>query len=139
RADRALLRVVADAHRLGQGCEEIYFQRLNITGSWAVARQRGGYTYAAADATNATPEWTAFGQVQLKVVHGRSHSGVVYLNFYAKHLGQVGLPVGGLLGDDDHTYEGTPPETCLRTTRLLDVGVHAQESPAASIAVATLA
>jgi len=140
RADLALLRVVADAYRVGQGCGDIFFQSLNITGSWALARQRGGYTYAAADAANATPEWTAFGQVQLKVVHGRSQSGVVYLNFYVKHLGQAGRPVGGLLGDDDHTYEGTPPQTCLQTIRLqsVDVGAHAQESSTASIAVATL-
>merc|ERR1740121_1146425 len=39
----ALLRVQADARRLGGTCAEMYFQVVNVTGSWAEAKQAGGH------------------------------------------------------------------------------------------------
>ncbi|CAK0834158.1 unnamed protein product [Prorocentrum cordatum] len=42
-AENALLRVQADARRLGGQCADLYFQTLNVTGSWAEAKQAGGY------------------------------------------------------------------------------------------------
>ena len=41
-AENALLRVQADARRLGGQCADMYFQELNVTGSWAEAKQAGG-------------------------------------------------------------------------------------------------
>jgi len=124
-AEHALLRVVAEAHRLGGSCDDIYFQKLTIAGSWALAKKRGGYVYVARRAADETPEWLAFGKVKLKVVHGKSQSGINYLNIYAKHLGQSGFPVGGLLGDDDHTDAATPPASCVER-----VGLQSQSRPA---------
>eukprot|EP00959_Pyramimonas_sp_CCMP1952_P252986 5285097-Pyramimonas_sp.AAC.1 len=41
-----LLRVQADARRSGS-CADMYFQELNVTGSWAESMQAGGYHYSA--------------------------------------------------------------------------------------------
>jgi len=41
-ADNALLRVQADARRLGGHCADMYFQELNVTGSWADAKHLEG-------------------------------------------------------------------------------------------------
>jgi len=117
-AEQALLRVQASARRVGGQCEDIYFQELNVTGSWAEAKQTGGYRYSVSQRGVETPEWVSFGNVKLKVVHGHTDGGVKYLNLYLKHLGRAGFPVGGLLGEDDHTIESTPPDACHKRLSL---------------------
>ncbi|CAK0853332.1 unnamed protein product [Prorocentrum cordatum] len=111
--EHQLLVVQADARRLG-GCKDMYFQELNITGSWAEAKQAGGYRHTVKHRAAGTPQWAAFGTLELKVVHGHTKGGLEYLNFYVKHLGRVGFAVGGLLGDDDHTAAATPSGSCAR-------------------------
>jgi hypothetical protein len=118
-AGDALLRVQADARRLGGQCADMYFQELNVTGSWAEAKQAGGYHYSVSQPDVETPEWIAFGQVGLKVVHGRTVSGLSYLNVYVKHLARTGFAVGGLLGEDDHEDVITPPAGCDRSMSLI--------------------
>ncbi|CAK0904701.1 unnamed protein product [Prorocentrum cordatum] len=118
-AESALLRVQADARQLGGQCADMYFQELNVTGSWAEAKKVGGYHFSVSqDGDVATSEWVAFGKVGLKVVHGRTGSGLSYLNVYMKHLGRAGFAVGGLLGEDDHTGVVTPPEACANRLAL---------------------
>jgi len=122
-AEDALLRVQADARRLGRlgaQCADMYFQEVNVTGSWAEAKQVGGYHYIASQSANKTQQWIAFGKVQLKVVHGRTDSGFQYLNVYVKHLGRAGFAVGGLLGEDDHKDAMIPPASCTHRTSLMD-------------------
>merc|ERR1719284_438119 len=121
-AEDALLRVQADARRLGGDCADMYFQELNVTGSWADAKQAGGYHYSVSQGDVKVPEWVAFGKVGLKVVHGRTDGGLSYLNVYVKHLGQAGFPVGGLLGEDDHEDVITPPADCGHSMSLLEMG-----------------
>eukprot|EP00959_Pyramimonas_sp_CCMP1952_P303842 6358491-Pyramimonas_sp.AAC.1 len=75
----------------------MYFQQVNVTGSWAEVKQVGGYHYDASQSAVESPSWTTLGAVQLKVVHGRTDSGLLYLNVYVKHLGRAGFAVGGLL------------------------------------------
>lgn len=111
-AEKALLRVQADARRAGGRCSDMYFQVVNVTGSWAEAQQAGGYQYSASRSDEETPKWVAFGKVDLKVVHGRTESGFRYLNVYVKHLKRAGFVVGGLLGEDDHEYATIPPAAC---------------------------
>ncbi|CAK0869806.1 unnamed protein product [Prorocentrum cordatum] len=131
-----LLRVQAKALRLG-GCKDMYFQELNITGSWAEAEKAGGYRHAVAQRVVETPQWVAFGTVELKVVHGYTNKRLEYLNFYVKHLGRAGFTVGGLLGDDDHTAESTPSGSCARRgVALLESDPDSQYS---SVAMATFA
>merc|ERR1719145_522719 len=102
-AEKSLLHVQADARKLGGQCADMYFQELNVTGAWAEAKRAGGYHYSASQLDVETPGWVEFGsRVQLKVVHGRTDSGLRYLNVYVKHLGRAGFAVGGLLGEDDH-------------------------------------
>jgi len=121
-ADKALLRVQADARKLGGQCADMYFQELNVTGSWAEANQAGGYHYSVSQGDFRAPEWVAFGKVGIKVVRGRTDSGLSYLNFYVKHLGRAGFPVGGLLGEDDHEDVITPAANCAKSMSLLEMG-----------------
>jgi len=139
-ADNALLRVEADARRLG-GCTDMYFQELNITGSWAEAAKVGGYRYAVLQGFDSSREWLGFGgsvgqEVKIKVVHACTQGGLRYLNFYVKNLGRVGLAVGGLLGEDDHGDVSTPPAACARVMSLLDLAPEAQGQNAAPSSVA---
>ncbi|CAK0808151.1 unnamed protein product [Prorocentrum cordatum] len=107
-----LLRVDGDVQRLGGQCADIYFQELNITGSWANVKRAGGFHYRAQGGGHQRSRWVKFGTVQVKVAHGRTHQGFKYLNLYVKNLGRAGYQVGGLLGEDDHTKEAMVPESC---------------------------
>jgi len=139
-ANNALLRVQADARRLGGHCADMYFQEVNVTGSWAEAKQAGGYHYSAKQVDVETPEWVAFGKVGLKVVHGRTDTGLSYLNVYVKHLGRAGFAVGGLLGEDDHDDVITPPADCAKRMALLETSGKSQKVPSVlSVAEASLA
>jgi len=139
-AEKSLLRVQADARQLGGQCADMYFQELNVTGSWAETKQVGGYHYSVSQRDVETPTWIAFGKVGLKVVHGRTNSGLSYLNVYVKHLGQSGFAVGGLLGEDDHADVITPPEACVKSLSLVDGVEGGQQAPLVlSVAEASLA
>merc|ERR1719356_974370 len=117
-SENALLRVDAEAQRLGGECAELYFQELNITGAWASSKQAGGFHYLAQDVDDKPSHWAHFGNVQMKVAHGRTQQGIKYINFYVRDLTRSGLPVGGLLGDGDHTEAATPPEDCAHRLAL---------------------
>jgi len=132
-AEDALLRVQADARRLGGHCADMYFQALNVTGSWAEAKQVGGYHYSVSQISVETPHWLSFGSVQLKVAYGHADS-AVYLNVYVKHLGRAGFAVGGLLGEDDHQDVSTPPQACATHTELSELS---HPDGPASVAVAS--
>ncbi|CAK0883617.1 unnamed protein product [Prorocentrum cordatum] len=139
-AEDALLRVQADARRLGGSCSDMYFQELNITGSWAEAKQVGGYHYGVRQSVRTSPQWVAIGRVELKVVHGRTESGILYLNVFVKHLGRSGFAVGGLLGEDDHKDAMTPPASCTKHMPLLEAVASGQvPSSESSVAAATFA
>jgi len=111
-SEKAMLRVDAEAQRFGGKCADLYFQELNITGSLVEAKQVGGFHYHAQDVESQPPLWERFGNAQLKVAHGRTQEGTRYLNLYVRDLQRTRYPIGGLLGDDDHTEAATPPEGC---------------------------
>lgn len=142
-----LLRVDANAQHLGSACADMFIQALNVTGKWADAKPRangkaraGGFQYFAKP-TNGLEgtNWRHFGKVDLKVIWGHTSEGVNYLNFFARHLGQTGYTVGGLLGEDDHIAAATPSAQCT-----LGVDLHAKTpeeeevTPSGSIAEASL-
>jgi len=114
----ALLVVQANAHRLGQHCSDMYFQELNVTGAWADLAQPGGFRFDARDALDLTPKWMKLGPVGLKIVYGHTDMGTQYLNVFVKNLGRAGFPVGGLLGEDDHTAAEKPEWACQHTLSL---------------------
>ena len=62
----AFLRVQADARLLGGDCADMYFQDVNVTGSWAEAKKTGGYRYGVSQRDVETPEWIAFGKVEVE-------------------------------------------------------------------------
>jgi len=121
-AQQALLRVQADARRLGGQCADMYFQELNVTGSWAEAKQAGGYHYSVVQGAVEAPEWVAFGKVELKVARGHTLGGVAYLNVLLRNLKNVAMPIGGLLGEDSHELESKPSDSCKKTISLIQVG-----------------
>jgi len=137
----SLLRVEAEASKLGEYCGELYFQSLNITGSWADAKRTGGYRYKAQSDVHETPEWVAFGGVELKVAHGRTPDGARYLNIFAKHLKKAGHGIGGLLGEDDHSDVTVPSAACLQrvSLRASGGGASGPGKKVGSVAVASLA
>lgn len=120
RVQNVLLRVDAEAQRLGGQCADIYFQELNVTGAWANAKQTGGFRYQAQVAGKHAnrAQWVSLGPIQLKVAHGHTQHGVQYLNFYVKNLGQSGHAIGGLLGEDDHYDAEMSPEACVHRMAL---------------------
>jgi len=139
-AEKSLLRVQADARHLGGQCADMYFQEVNVTGSWTEARKSGGYHYSVKHGDVETPEWVAFGKVGLKVVHGRTDGGLPYLNVYVKHLGRAGFAVGGLLGEDDHEDVITPSANCAKSMSLYETGEGDRKAPSRlSVAEASLA
>jgi len=138
-AEHALLRVQADARRLGDHCSDMYFQEVNVTGTWAEAKKAGGYIYSASQYLAEPPEWITFGKVELKVVHGRTGDGTMYLNMYAKHLRLAGVAIGGLLGEDDHEDASIAPEGCVKKVSLRNLKNSEGDRPSvASDAVASL-
>jgi len=105
-------------------------------------QRRGGPVRGGSTSCSSRPGlyWLAFGpwfrKVELKVIHGRTDSGLRYLNVYVKHLGQAGFAVGGLLGEDDHTDVMIPPASCTHRTSL-EVQTSGQtRSSALSVAMA---
>lgn len=124
-----LLRVEAHAAQLGGACADIYFQALNMTGRW-VREAQGQNTKARGLRFHANKPivnnghgttWMSFGRVELKVVWGHTKSGLEYLNLFARRLSKAGMPIGGLLGLDDHTAAATPSARCKRTMTLLSL------------------
>jgi hypothetical protein len=138
RAESAMLRVEADARRLGRSCADLYFEELNITGLWAEAKQAGGYHYGSSSGVEESPEWLTFGKVAAKVVHGRTQDGVQYLNLYVKHLGRAGFVVGGLLGEDDYHDVAAPDASCANKIAL-DLGIRTNSPDTRSFAIASAA
>merc|ERR1712194_868073 len=58
-SQNTLLRVDAEAQRMGGQCTDMYFQELNITGAWAEAKQTGGFHYHA-EGFHSEPRWERF-------------------------------------------------------------------------------
>jgi hypothetical protein len=123
----ALLRVDADTQHIGSACADTYIQGLNVTGRWTHessmadgTARAGGFQYHAKDRHEGAIS-QRFGTVDLKVVWGHTGQGISYLNFFARHLGQSGYPVGGLLGEDDHGAAAAPVASCKHITTLVQI------------------
>jgi len=114
-----LLRLEADARQVGGACAETYFKCASITGKWVP--EAGGRQFCShleSEGRIGSEGWMQFGKVQVKVVNGVTKSNTDYLNIFVKHLGDVGYPVGGLLGEDDHMDASTVSPHCRSTMEL---------------------
>jgi len=56
--------------------------------------------------------------IHVKVVHGHTIDNTRYLNILVKGLGNARAPVGGLLGEDDHTVAATASKGCRKLVTL---------------------
>jgi len=120
--DDTLLHVQARVRHEGAKCEDMYMKVLNVTGLWAEERRVGGFSFVTESPgpgqlvapISGAAQWTHLGMVDLKVVRGKTKSGVLYLNIYAKHLHKVSkmFSIGGILGLDDHAEAATPSKNC---------------------------
>ena len=118
-SENALIDVSGVVSQKGMKCQDMYISSLDITGKWAEDQQPGGFSFFADKSSRVSRDWMTFGKVQIKIVHGATFGGVSYLNVITKHLAELGMPIGGLLGLDDHTYEATPDQNCKRTISLM--------------------
>jgi len=118
-AQTSLLAAEARAERSSAACSDLYFKSLNLTGRWADELNSGGFRFLAGvpDAHVGTG-WLHIKQVDVKVRWGRTGEGVEYLNVFFRHLGMVGFPVGGLLGEDDHSQAATADPYCAQILSL---------------------
>lgn len=132
-----LLLVEADTRRMG-ACYDVYFQMVKISGAWTNQSESLRF-FASGDDKSSSMIWTRFGKIDLKVVNGRTREGIDYLNIYARHLGNAGCAVGGLLGEDDHGDVSTPSEACTRQMSLLEGGFTSEAFFVASDAEGSLA
>jgi len=128
-----LLKVNGEALHMGGACADMYFHSISVKGKWAEdlaytlskgqSRSAGFNFFADAAHRSNSTHWTRFGnELDLKIIWGRTITGVRYLNIFVKHLAAVQASVGGLLGEDDHSTIATPPAGCGRTNSLLSIG-----------------
>jgi len=111
-----LLAASADVTRIGGRCEDMYFTAINITGKWS--RETKTIFMAGAAPPQTRTGWVHYGPVSLKVVHGKTATGALYLNFFARHVAKAGYRVGGLLGEGDHTRATVPDNECQHFMQL---------------------
>jgi len=121
-----LLLLEADARRQGGTCEDLYFKIITISGSWT--NQSNALRFSAGcppqqEGCRGSMGWRPFGTIDLKVVSGRTNSGIDYLNVFAKHLNRAGHALGGLLGEDDHVDVSTPSPECRHKVSLRKVNI----------------
>lgn len=112
---QTLLKVVANATRMGGACTDIYFTEIMLDGGWVrssrAGRGRGVLAFTTAKAP--TRSWMKFGPARIKIVRGRTSTGTVYLNIMARLKTVMRkYRIGGLLGEGDHTFAATPVENC---------------------------
>jgi len=117
--DDALIDVRGFVKHEGSTCLDMYIDSLHITGKWANDKRFGGFNFFSDRRSVVSGDWVTFGKLEFKVVHGTTLGGVKYLNLLVRHLSKVGLPIGGILGLDDHSDAATPEEECRRRISLL--------------------
>ncbi|CAK0800588.1 unnamed protein product [Prorocentrum cordatum] len=111
--------VEARASRAGLGCADLYFTEINISGTWARRHKATGLRWDAEATRPGKSTWMTFHNVvKVKIVHGRTAQNTKYLNIFLKGLHKTKVPVGGLLGEDDHTAAATPDKGCKRIMTL---------------------
>jgi len=98
----------------------LYFTDINISGTWARKYQATSMRWVAeAPTPGSRVRWITFGgAVGVKIVHGHTLQNTKYLNIFVRGLEKTHVPVGGLLGLDDHTAAATPSKDCRRTVTL---------------------
>lgn len=107
-----LLRVEANVVG-GKLCNVSFIKELNFSGKWVETKKPNGMSFHIYPRKASEKPSRIFhaGPIRAKITYGLMKSGVTYLNFRALDLAKVNLPIGGLLGLDDHAY-ATSIENC---------------------------
>jgi hypothetical protein len=118
---QTLLKVEANATRIGGACTDIYFTEIVLKGGWVrnskVQHGRSVLAFTTAEAPRSF--WMRFGPARIKIVRGRTATGTVYLNIMARLKAVMRRHrIGGLLGEGDHTFAATPMENCRKFINL---------------------
>jgi hypothetical protein len=95
----------------------MYIQSINVTGAWASVPEHPAGLFFSVKTAGENLGWQQLGQVKLKVIHGHTTSGVAYLNFLISRLSKVEYAIGGLLGEDDHTFASRVDPDCRARVR----------------------
>lgn len=118
---KALLRVDALVSG-GANCNLTFIRGVNMSGAWVNDRKgdANGYQYYAAPWGSPHKKWRVhqheFGPVRIKVTFGKTFVGMTYFNLHFFGLQNVEMPVGGLLGIDDHANAASMAR-CAETLR----------------------
>lgn len=118
---KALLRVDALVSG-GANCNLTFIRGVNMSGAWVNDRKGdvNGYQYYAAPWGSPHKKWRVhqheFGPVRIKVTFGKTFVGMTYFNLHFFGLQNVEMPVGGLLGIDDHANAASMAR-CAETLR----------------------
>jgi len=116
---RANFLVQARASRAGAGCADLYFTEINISGSWVHRHKAADLRWVAEAVRPGKAKWMKFhNKINVKIVHGHTVHNTMYLNILVKGLDKTKAPVGGLLGQDDHTAATTPDKGCKKLISL---------------------
>jgi len=109
--EAALLRVEGEVRNFGN-CRMQYLKRLNITGQWAEGIHKDGIfldsdtpnRYTNLHLKHSYGQEFQFGPIAAKVEFHYTKKGLSFLNFYVTSVGDIQVPIGGILGLDDHAY-----------------------------------
>jgi len=115
--EESLLMITAEVQLMSSSCADIYIQAVNMTGNWVETLGSNQLSFYAQHG-KVFKQWYQVGKIQVKVIRGRTQAGISYLNLLTKGLGRVGMKVGGLLGQDDHSAVTVRPAACLSTMML---------------------
>jgi len=109
-----LLKMTCEVKLMSATCADMYIQSLNMTGAWVDEKGEGVFMFSA-QSGHIRKGWMQIGRVHVKVVRGMTRSRIRYLNVFTKHLASLGVRVGGILGEGDHTFATMPQKDCVRT------------------------
>jgi len=97
----------------------LYFTEINISGTWAQRHKAADLCWVAEAVRPGNPKWMKFHEtISVKIVHGHTVQNTKYLNILVKGLDKTNAPVGGLLGEDDHTSATTADMGCKKLMSL---------------------
>ncbi|CAK0835670.1 unnamed protein product [Prorocentrum cordatum] len=107
------------ASRARAGCADLYVTEINISGTRTQRHKAADLRWVAGVAKLGKAKWMKLHrEISVKIVHGHTVHNTRYLNILVKGLGKTKAPVGGLLGEDDHTAAATPDKGCNKRVTL---------------------
>ena len=83
--------VLAKATRVGDGCNDMYFTEVNISGAWTRRHRRADLTWTAEAVKHEHPKWINFRDLHVKVVRGHTLAGTRFGPDKKGRIGKGGI------------------------------------------------